>query len=173
VYLTFTDFSQLAGLENFKQTYEFFTSRQPRLMFQVPFQWTVHDISNYVSTWLVSGSQVDDFSMVGVMSSTEFTSVITKCLGKKLATNFKALMFSTSTLRNSLAPSNQALAELSFVADYAGFQILNQLEKHITSRKSKLSSSTQLGLFLVLVGSIIATKYYQEFVQVTAHRPFH
>jgi hypothetical protein len=111
--------------------------------------------------------------MVGVMSSTEFTSVIANCLGKRLAANFKALMFSTSTLRNSPPPDEEIQTELSFVADYAGFQIVNQLEKHIASRKFKLSHPTRLGLFLVLVGSIIATKYYQEFVQVTTHSSFH
>jgi hypothetical protein len=109
---------------------------------------------------------------VGVMSSTEFASVITNCLGKRVAANFKALMFSTSTLRNSPGPS-QTWTDLSFVADYAGSQILHQLEKHISSRKFRLSLPTRLGLFLVLVGSVIATKYYQEFVQVTIHISFH
>ena len=141
-------------------------------MFQLPFQWNVQDIANYVSTWLVSDPQVGHFSIVGVMSSTEFASVITDCLGKSVAANFKALMFSTSALRNLPGPRN-ARAELSLVAEYAGFQILHQLGKHISSRKFKSSLPTRLGLFLVLVGSVIAAKYYQEFVQVTTHSPFH
>ncbi len=160
-------------MKDFKETYEFFANGEVCLMFRVPFQWSLQDIAQYVSTWLVSGDQVDRFSIVGVMSSTELASIITNCLGKRVAANFKALMFSTSTLRNSPAPSMQARAELSFVADYAGFQLLNQLEKHISSRKFKLSLPTGLGLFLVLVGSVIATKYYQEFVQVTTHSSFH
>lgn len=172
LYLTFTDFSQLAELEGFKDKYDLFANGEVSLRFRVPFQWSVQDISNYVSTWLVSDGQVDHFSMVGVMSSTEFASVITNCLGKGLAANFKALMVSTSALRISSGSSKQDLAEFSFVADYACFQILNQLEKHIASRKFKLSRPTQLGLFLVLVGSIIATKYYQDFVQVTTYRSF-
>jgi hypothetical protein len=151
--------------------YEFFANGEVHLMFRVPFQWNVQDIANYLSTWLVSDGQVDNFSIVGVMSSTEFASVITNCLGKGIAANFKALMFSTSTLRNSPGPS-RAWTELSFVADYAGSQILHQLEKHISSRKFKLSLPTRLGLFLVLVGSVIATKYYEEFVQVTRHSSF-
>jgi len=166
LYLMFTDFSQLEKSE-LVELYEYFGNCKVDLGFPVPFQWDIQHISNCLSKWLVSDGQVDHFSVVGVMSSTEFSSVIANCLGKRLATAFKALIYSASTLRSLLAPSQHALEELSLVTDYAGFQILHQLESHISPRKFKLLSlPARLGLFLVLTGSIIATKYYQEFVKV-------
>jgi hypothetical protein len=145
-----------------------FATTEIFLEFPVPFQWSIEDISNCVLNWLLSTNETDQFSMVGVMSSNQFTSLIAGCLAPRLATPFKALVFAASSLRNASHFQNAGnLADLLPFAECAGFQVPKQLEQHISPRKfGSLPVIARLSLFLVLTGSIISVKYYQQFMEV-------
>jgi len=167
LYLTFIDFSRLAKLKCFQERYNNYVNDIAVPLSEMPFQWTIQDVSNYVSSWLTSKRQFNNISMVAVMCSAEFALVIADCLGAKLAMTFHALIISTSLLRSGNICCPHSLEEGSSVINYAGFEILRQLEYLISSRKFKLLSlPPRLGLFLVLIGSIIATTYHRNLVDV-------
>jgi len=134
---------------------------------KMPFQWTIQDISNYASSWLTSKRHFDNVSMVTVMCSAEFALLVADCLGTELATTFHALIFTTSLFRSGNFGCPHCLEEASSIVNYAGFKILGQLEYLTSSRKFKLLPlPSRLGLFLVLIGSIIATTYHQNLADV-------
>jgi len=152
----------------FKEAYMEFANSEVQLAFSVPFQYSIEEIADFVLKWLLSTDSTHRFSMVGVMSSMEFASVIASHLGSELATYFKTLIHTASTLRNaSHIQATDFLVELLPFVEISGFQLLKQLEQLVSPRKfGGLSVKARLALFLVLIGTIISAKYYQQFIEV-------
>ena len=161
-------FLQLNDSQMFREIYMEFANSEVSLSFSVPFQYSIEEIADFVLKWLLSTESTHQFSMVGAMSSVEFTSVIASHLGSELATYFKTLIYTASHLRNSShIQTVERLVVLLPCVEFSGFQLLKQLEQLVSPRKfGRLSVKARLALFLVLIGTIISAKYYQQFTEV-------
>jgi hypothetical protein len=147
------DSLQLERTQAFEDRFTQFATAEVRLDFPVPFSWSIDETSACVLNWLLSPTEMNQFSMVGVMSSTRFLLLIQAYLGKQLAGLFKVLIFATSTFRNaSHFQSTGNLAALLPFAQFAGARLLKQLEQHVNPRRfGKLSVGARLALFLYCV----------------------
>src|SRR2546423_8748728 len=152
----------------FREIYMEFANSEVCLEFSVPFQYSIEEIADFVLKWLLSTDSTHQFSMVGIMSSVEFASVIASHLGKELATYFKTLIYTVSRLRDSShIQAIDFLVGLLPCVEFSGFQLLKQLEQLVSPRKfGRLSVKARLALFLVLIGTIISAKYHQQFIEV-------
>ena len=152
----------------FKDVHMEFTNAKVQLAFSVPFQYNIEEIADCVLKWLLSTDSTHRFSMVGVMSSMQFASVIASHLAPELATYFKTLIYAASNLRNSShIQATDFLVALLPLVESSGFQLLKQLEQLVSLRKfGGLSVKARLALFVVLIGTIISAKYYQQFIEV-------
>src|SRR5947207_7445019 len=70
------------------------------LGFVIPFDWQIESMYNYFATWLVTESESPTASVVGVVSSAKFCSIISQFVDLSLAKTFNLLIYSASVLYN-------------------------------------------------------------------------
>jgi hypothetical protein len=132
------------------------------MSFAIPFDWEIESMYKHFAHWLVTESESPVASVVGIMSSTKFCSLITQFVGPSLAKAFKLLIYATSVLYNDHESfEEQYRAEdLTNFAGYAGDNVVRSLEALLEPNTLAQSPRQKLGtVFLILLGTIIVTGY--------------
>jgi len=118
-------------------------------------------MADSISRWLRC-KLGDTFSVAGIMSTTEFASLIGSPLGAELGKAVKLLMYCTSHIRNGSEIYNENTADLAAIVNRSGVLVLRHLQHLLWARSlEKLSRDASLVLFLTVVATIIVVKYHQ------------
>ena len=137
------------------------------LKFDIPFQWNIDELSTFVAGWLISDSNAPKASMVGIMSSASLLAVLSDAIGPELARAFQTLIYRASLIFNSLDISRDVLEDSHDVKviRYCGQQLLLYLDAHLRpGALSRLNKHHLYAVFLLLLGTVISSKYFAETV---------
>lgn len=113
-------------------------------------------------------------SMVGIMSSASLYSTLSAIIGAELAQLFKILIHTTSSLYNTgcRCPKGQSESHDVKVIRYCGGRILQYLESRLRpSQLAKLTRHMLYAAFLLLLGTVIASNYFEETLGVDVSKP--
>jgi hypothetical protein len=132
------------------------------LAFDVPFDWNVQSMSRFFAKWVVDNDQAQELSVVGIMSTTNFASILSTLVGTRVSELSKAFIYSVSCLRNVDLPPQAARYVLA-VANCVGAEVIRELDALVSVRNlAKLSQPKLFGLFALLLATIIAVQYSDE-----------
>lgn len=132
-----------------------------RLIFPVPFEWTVEDTSTHVVTWLRSSDCNFDFSVTGLLSTLDFSNMLGTHVGSHLATCVRIMVYMSSAIYSyGLGPD---AAELWFEPEPLQAvieEIMTELDKLLTPREiAAMSLTKRYSVFLLLLAVSLAGSY--------------
>lgn len=170
-FLTLTDIPSLKDLAlGGVPVLQYFADGDVQLKFDIPFQWNIDELSTFLAAWLFAdqGSSTAA-SMVGIMSSASLYSTLSAIIGPELAQIFKTLVYTTSLLYNTGGryAGGQFESHDVKVIRYCGARILQYLESQLRpSQLAKLTPHNLYAAFLLLLGTAIASNYFEEVLGV-------
>jgi len=131
-------------------------------MFDVPFEWNIESLTDFLSKWLVEDVHVGELSIVGIMSTSNFTSILSSNIGSKLSELCRILIYSVSCLRN-VKTDPEETRFIRAVSNYAGVGVIRQLDALLSVRNlATLSQPKAFSLFAVLLATIISVRYFEN-----------
>ncbi|RDI87725.1 hypothetical protein Vi05172_g2232 [Venturia inaequalis] len=145
---------------------QYFADGDVQLKFDIPFQWNIDELSTFLAGWLLTSQEASTAaSMVDIMSSASLYSTLSAIIRPELAQIFKILVYTTSSLSNTQCRYSDGQFE-SYdikVIRYCGGRILQYLESQLRpSQLAKLNRHNLYALFLLLLGTAIASNYFEE-----------
>lgn len=166
-FLTLKDISSLSDLSlGGVPVLQYFADGDVQLKFDIPFQWNIDELSNFLAGWLLADQGPSTAaSMAGIMSSASLYSTLSAIIGSELAQIFKILVYTTSSLYNTGGkyPGGQSESHDVKVIRYCGARILQYLESQLRpSQLAKLTRHSLYAAFLLLMGTAIASNYFEE-----------
>jgi hypothetical protein len=171
LFLTTLDLSSLNDLAlGGVPVLQYFADGDVQLKFDIPFQWNIDELSTFLAGWLLADQDSSTAaSMVGIMSSASLYSTLSSIVGPELAQIFKVLIYTTSLLYNAGGRYLGGHSE-SYdikVIRYCGGRILQYLESQLRpSQLAKLTRHKLYAAFLLLLGTAIASNYFDEVLGV-------
>ncbi|KAL8742555.1 MAG: hypothetical protein Q9190_004979 [Brigantiaea leucoxantha] len=125
--------------------------------------WEINTLSTDFATWMaMDGADPAATSRVGILSSTDFQSLLRHYLDEDLCMNMRLLVRTSSLLYNRTDPPHPCCSreQLVFVSTLAGNGLLKNLESALKAGALAQASKEKLScLFLVLFGAVIAITY--------------
>jgi hypothetical protein len=149
---------------------QYFADGDVQLKFDIPFQWNIDELSTFLAGWLLADQESSTAaSMVGIMSSASLYSTLSTIIGSELAQFFKILIYTSSLLYNAGRRylGTQSESHDIKVIRYCGGRILQFLESQLRpSQLAKLTRHKLYAVFLLLLGTAIASNYFEEVLGV-------
>ncbi|CAO1599567.1 hypothetical protein XANCAGTX0491_003289 [Xanthoria calcicola] len=133
------------------------------LRFDGDVQWDVHALSADFTTWMTDEDGLTTAtSRVGILSDTEFQQILQQYLADDVCMHLRLLVKISTLLYNRQENPHPRLTphQLIQMRSTIGIRLLQSLEAALKRTALQAASKDKLeGLFLVVVGVIIATKY--------------
>ncbi|KAI4109290.1 MAG: hypothetical protein LQ339_001790 [Xanthoria mediterranea] len=133
------------------------------LRFDGDVQWDVHALSADFTTWMTDEDGLTTAtSRVGILSDTEFQQILQQYLDDDVCMHLRLLVKIFTLLYNRQEDPHPRLTpqQLIQMRSTIGIRLLQSLEAALKHTALQAASKDKLeGLFLVVVGVIIATKY--------------
>lgn len=133
------------------------------LRFDGDVQWDVHALSADFATWMTNEDGLTTAtSRVGILSDTEFQQIPQQYLADDVCMHLRLLVKISTLLYNRQEDPHPRLTphQLIQMRSTTGIRLLQSLEAALKHTALQAASKDKLeGLFLVVVGVIIATKY--------------
>lgn len=149
--------------EDILQSCSVLTKERTELQFNEPLQWDIDALSIDLATWMADDNvQPATTSRVGILSSMECQALLNNYLDEDLCINFGLLVKTASLLYNRKdSPHPQYDHEqLNSIRYSAGAKLLKNLEAALKcTALAQASKGKLMGLFSVLLGTIIAITY--------------
>jgi hypothetical protein len=150
-------------------------------------EWNLLSIANIMSQWMTKELKGMDLSIVGLLSSRQLAGLVQEILSPELCNSFKILIFTTSRVKSELSDfvltddffeqDLQSFRTMLQLAGFCGQDLLKTLDKYVLTDRTKLAKQPRerlIGLFIILGGLVVATRYYVDMLQVSinplAHR---
>lgn len=143
-------------------------------------EWNLLSIANTMSQWITKELKGMNLSIVGLLSSRQLAGLIQEILSPELCDSFKILIFTTSRVKSELSdfvltdgffeqnlPSFRTKLQL---AGFCGQDLLKNLDKYVLTDRTKLVKQPRerlVGLFIILCGMVVGTRYYVDIWQVS------
>jgi hypothetical protein len=143
-------------------------------------EWDLLSIANTMSQWMTKELKGMDLSIVGLLSSRQLAGLVQEVLSPELCDSFKILIFTTSQVKSKLSdfvlthrffkqdlPESRTMLQL---AGFCGQDLLKSLDKYVLTDRTKLAKQPRerlAGLFIILGGLVVATRYYVDMLQVS------
>lgn len=171
VFLTLPDVSSLDDLVlGGVPVLQYFADGDVQLKFDIPFQWNIDELSTFLAGWLLADQGASTAaSMVDIMSSASLYSTLSVIIKPELAQCFKILIYTTSALYNTRCryPGGRFESHDVKVIRYCGRRLLQYLESQLKpSQLAKLTRHHLYAVFLLLLGTAIASNYFEEVLGV-------
>jgi hypothetical protein len=135
------------------------------LDFPIPFEMNIDESSTYLARWLTDYSTHSKISLIGLLSTSEFSNLIREAVGEPLGESLRLMVhLTTQILVNSENAEYRgiSLGDIRMMRDHAGCQILSALDERLKPQQLEISPNkpTNLkGLFLLVLGTAMATRY--------------
>lgn len=154
---------------------QYFADGDVQLKFDIPFQWNIDELSTFLAGWLLADQETSTAaSMVGIMSSASLYSTLSAIIGSELAQIFKILIYTSSLLYNAggrCLPGQSESHDIKVIR-YCGGRILQFLESQLKpSQLAKLPPHNLYAAFLLLLGTAIASNYFDEVLGIDVRSP--
>ncbi|KAI9778066.1 MAG: hypothetical protein M1839_008370, partial [Geoglossum umbratile] len=128
----------------------------------IPFEWEIESMSAYIARWFITDLEPLGVSVVGIMSSAKFCSVLSQFANPSLTNAFRRLICATSILTIEEQPFGYQSIEEGSIKLIAreGTLVLRSLEAMLEPKALSQASQRKLGtIFIILVGTLIAIGY--------------
>ncbi|KAH7394831.1 hypothetical protein BKA66DRAFT_285839 [Pyrenochaeta sp. MPI-SDFR-AT-0127] len=135
------------------------------LDFQFPFEMNIDESSAYLARWLIDYSAHSKISLIGLLSTSEFSNLINDAVGEPLGESLRLMVHLTTQISGSSENTEYRgtpLGDIRMMRDHAGCQILSTLDERLKPQQLEISPNklTNLkGLFLLVLGTAVATRY--------------